>query len=487
VNNQNLTPRPPLHLERGGSAVARGRFTRLDRAVGIASALLLGVIAVVIALGDRVGVTLDSVSPLGTARSTSRIALQFSEAMDRASVEPRLRFEPAITGLVSWAGTTMQLRPASVLIPGTTYTAILEAGAQSETGRALLSEYRFSFTVQPPRVLYMAPADGIPVNVWRVDPAQVADAAQITFSPSGIYDYAISPDGRDLAFTETNSSTGTTDIKRLNLETGALEQLTNCVNATCTTPVWRPDGALIAYERVEIDTGVGGGGGARRVWLLDLSSTPATTRPLFSETQILGFDPQWSADGGRIAVFDPASASILVYDFDDGSIIGVPSRAGSSGALSPDGTKLAYPEVPIVEGVSVRPFLRIVDLNTGAQTDLGTPDDPYEDTRAVWHPDGARLAVARRYLDDRYTRGYQVVLVAPLTNTTETLTDDVRYANNLFWFDPTGTALVIQRYPELDENMQPNSLGRPEIWTLDLATRALTKAATNAFLPRWSP
>lgn len=464
------------------------RFTRFDRAVWIVAAVVIALIGVTIVLGDRVGVTLDSVSPLGTARSTSRILIRFSEPMDRATVEPRFRLEPPVRGAITWTSTTMQFRPAEALQPGATYTAILEAGAQSTTGRAVLSEYRFSFTVQPLRVAYLAPADNIPQNIWLVTTDANPTAQQLTFSPSGIYDYAVSPDGSRVAFAETNTSTGTTDIKILDLETGSLEQVTNCVDASCTSPVWRPDGLSIAYERVDYNTGIANlGSSPRRVWLIDLSTMPATTRPLFNDSQLLGFDPQWSADGARIAVFDPGTAAILVYDFNTGSIIGVPSRAGSSGALSPDGRRLVYPEIPIIDGVSVRPFMRLVELDTGSQTDLSTPDDPFEDTRAVWHPDGVRLAIARRYLDDRYTRGYQIVLLNTQTGALEQLTDDPRYANQFFWFDPTGERLLIQRFPELDANMQPNSTGRPEIWALDLATRTMTLLASNAYLPRWSP
>lgn len=463
-------------------------LSRFDRAVWSAAAVLVALIGVTIALGDRVGVTLDGFSPLGTAHSTSRITIRFNEAMDRQTVEPRFRVEPPLDGAFTWAGTTMQFRPAAAMQPGATYTAILEAGARSQTGRAVLSEYQFSFTVGQPRVAYLAPADGIPQNVWLVDANDPATSQQVTFSPSGIYDYAISPDGTRMAFAETNTETGTTDIKVLDLETGALEQVTNCLEASCTTPVWRPDGNTIAYERVEYNTGVGSfASSPRRVWLIDLTTSPATTRPLFSDTQLLGFDPQWSADGMRIAVFDPGTAAILIYTFTDDTISGVPSRAGSSGALSPDGTRLVYPEIPIVEGGSVRPFLRMVELATGAQTDFGTPTDPYEDSRAVWHPDGVQLAVARRYLDERYTRGYQVVLVNTATGAVEPLTDDPRYANQFFWFDPTGARLLIQRFPELDANMQPNSTGRPEIWALDLATREMMMLASNAFLPRWVP
>jgi Tol biopolymer transport system component len=463
------------------------RLTRFDRAVLIVALVLLALIGATLLLGDRVGVTLIDVSPLGTARSTSVIAIRFSETMDRASVEPRFRLEPPVSGAITWSGPIMRFRPTEAFTPDADYTAVLEAGAQSAAGRAVLSEYRFSFTIAPPRVAYLAPADGVPQNVHLSDPA-LGGQQQLTYSPSGIYDFAVSPDGTRLAFAELNTDTGTADIKLLELATGALQQLTNCQDASCTNPVWRPDGGAIAYERVEYNTGLDNiGASPRRVWLLDLSTTPASTRPLFTESQILGFDPQWSADGSRIAVIDPGAGAILVYDFEQGSIIGVPSRAGSSGALSPDGTRLVYPEITLIDGGAARQFLRVVDLADGSQIDLGTLDDPYEDARAIWHPDGTRLAVARRYLDERHTRGYQIVLINPDTGEIEQLTDDPRYNNQFFWFDPTGTRLLMQRFPELDANMQPNASGRPEIWTLELASREMIMLATNAYLPRWSP
>jgi Tol biopolymer transport system component len=461
-------------------------FNRFDRVVLAVIGLLVAAIVVTVLLGDRVGVTLERVTPLATAHSTSPIIIQFSEAMNRDTVQPRLKIEPELPGEVSWSGATLIYRPAAAMKPGTTYTVTLDDGATSETGRVFLNEYQFSFEVLRPRVAYLYPADDVPQNIWIADPAAPESAQQVTFSPSGIYDFAVSPDGTKIAFAETNPVTQTNDIKLLDLETGGLTQLTNCVDASCTTPAWRPDGNLIAYERVEFNTGLDVGSSPSRIWLLDVASV--ITRPLFQDTQILGYGAQWSADGQRLALVDSASASILVYDFNDGSVAAVPSRAGTSGALSPDGQTLAYPEITSPqEGQAFRSFLRVVGLSTGSQIDLSVPDDPFEDSRAIWHPDGERLAVARRYIDERFTRGYQIFMVNPTDGTSEQLTDDPRYANQFFWFDPTGDQLVIQRFPELDENMQPNNLGRPEIWTLNIETKELIRVATNGYLPRWVP
>lgn len=465
---------------------AFSRLTRFDLIVIAAIAVLIAGISVTILLGDRVGVTLERVTPLGMARSTNRITLQFSETMNRDTVTERLRFEPELPGSVSWNADTLIFTPEEAMPPGTGYTVTLEAGAQSDSGREVLSEYQFSFTVRTPRIAYLFPADDFPQNVWIVDPLVPDSAEQITFSPTGVYDFAISPDGSSIAFAENNPD-GTNDIKLLNFETGALTQLTNCPDSACTTPTWRPDGNTIAYERIDFNSDLAGqvGNSPTRVWILDLTVTPPTTRPLFSELQILGFNAQWSADGSRIAVFDASAGTILVYDFNDSTLIGIPSRAGSSGALSPDGRRLVFPETAIIEGSGARTYLRVADLDSSEVIYLSTPDDGTDDRRAQWRPDGEVLAVSRR--NEAEIRGTQLYLVDPVTGAAERLTNDPRYANDFFWWDPTGTQLVIQRFPELDENMQPNNLGRPEIWTLNTETGEMIQAAVNGFVPRWVP
>lgn len=461
-------------------------FSRFDRFVGAVIVALLLLIGITIALGDRVGVRLARVAPLGTAHSTSPIVLQFNEDMLRDTVEGRLKFEPDLKGTTTWSGRTLLFRPERALDPGSDYTVILEAGAQAESGREVLSAYQFSFTVAPPRIAYLHPADAVP-NIWLVDLDDPDSAEQLTDSPAGIFDFAVSPDGTQIAFAERNPVTQTSDIKLIDLETGGLRQLTNCADADCTTPVWRPDGSVIAYQRVDFNSEFDNVGiSPTRVWVIDLTTSPATTRPLFSDLQILGYSPQWSADGQRIAVYN-RDEGILVYDFSDDSIAVVPSNSGSNGALSPDGTQVVFAQIVIQEGQPARSYLRLADLAEQSIDPLSEPGAPLQDERVVWRPDGQQLAIARRYQDDRWTRGYQIFLMDPDDGSVDQLTDDSRYANGFFSWDPTGAMLVVQRFPELDADGNPNTAGRPEIWSLDVASRDLTRLADNAFHPRWVP
>ncbi|MDZ4770590.1 MAG: Ig-like domain-containing protein [Chloroflexota bacterium] len=461
-------------------------FTRFDRIVWVAAAVLLIAVGATIALGDRVGVEVVRASPVGEGHTTSPIVIAFSEPMDRPTVESVLRTEPPLSGTITWNSETVTFTPDGALLPGSTYTVILEGGARAASGRQVIAEHRFSFEVASLRVGYLFPADGSPQNIWLVDPAVPDAPRQITQSPTGIFDFAVSPNGNEIAFSEANPIDSSYDIKLIDLETGGLRQLTNCLDASCTNPVWHPNGRQLAYERVEYNSGADSiGQSPTRIWLLDLATSPASTRPLFNESQILGYSPQWSADGSRIALYDRASVSTLVHDLTDGRILAVPNPSGAIGALSPDGTRLAYTELILIDGGGSRSSLKIVDLASGSETVLTAPDQGISDQRAQWSPDGMTLAVGRQNPD--VIRGSQIVLVDPDTGAADLLTDDPRYANAFFWYDPTGTQMLVQRFPELGENMQPDPLARPEIWTFDMATGAGIMLARNGFLPRWVP
>ena len=234
-------------------------FTRLDRAVIGFAVVLVALITGTILLGDHVGVEIVQGAPVNKAHSTSPIMIRFKEPMDATSVAAHFRTEPALKGTFSWIGSTMNFRSSEAMKPGNQYTVYLEPGAVSQAGRKVLSEYHYSFTVTPPRIAYLYPADGSPQNIWIVDPADPDHPKQITNSTDGIYNYGISPDGTQIAYAENDRGTGTADIKLLDLASGTVVQLTHCQTAICTTPVWRPDGQMIAYERAENDPQLGTG------------------------------------------------------------------------------------------------------------------------------------------------------------------------------------------------------------------------------------
>ena len=106
------------------SPVSTRRFTPFDRTVFAVLALLILLILVTIALGDRVGVAVESVTPLGEAHSTSPITIRFGERMGQASVTERFRTEPALEGEFAWRGTMLTFHPDEPLAPGIAFPLV---------------------------------------------------------------------------------------------------------------------------------------------------------------------------------------------------------------------------------------------------------------------------------------------------------------------------------------------------------------------------
>ncbi|MDX2139477.1 MAG: Ig-like domain-containing protein [Chloroflexota bacterium] len=465
------------------------RLNAFDQTVVVAAACIAALILGTVLLGDRVGVRIERVSPLGEgARATMPIKIEFSEAMNRDSIGDTLRIVPAIAGEMSWSSSTLIFTPSEPFEPGVSYTVTLTPGARSEANREVIQGVEFSFTIRRPRVAYLSPSDSAPINIWIAEPGVEGSARQLTNSVAGVYNFDVSPDGQYIAYSETSAFSDTEDIRVIDLDTGEIRQVTNCPDSSCTTPIWRPDGQVIAYERVDYNSDLEGVGiSPTRLWLIDVTVVPATTTPLFQDTQVLGYDPQWSGDGSRIALYDRGSQGILIYDFRDDSGISIPTRAGTSGSLSPDGTILLYPEVILQDGQESRSVMQMADLVQNTVVVMPGTDETSSDEWVRWSPDGAQVVVSRNYFDERYTLGSQLMLIDPFTGSVTPLTDDPNFDHGFFSWDANGERLVVQRLPLFDPQGNRDNLARPQIWTLNVTTNELVFVADNAFHPRWVP
>jgi Tol biopolymer transport system component len=332
------------------------------------------------------------------------------------------------------------------------------------------------------QIVYLAPTEG-PFNIWRVDPAQPDQLpVQVTFSETGIFDFSVSPDGRRIAYSEAQDKSGSYDLIQVDLRSGATLKLTNCAveKAVCTTPAWRPDGSAIAYQRRELNDSRGN---VSRIWLLDLTHEPFTTFPLFTDATVLGTDPKWSSNGKRLTFYDLTTQSVLIYNFAATDtamqLQALPDGNGSSGALSPDGSHLVFPELQIT--TPTRAIMRLANLDTGEFRSLTADDELTEDRAALWDTDGKHVIITRRYLDERFTPGDQVYEVDSETGTIQPLIFDPAYQHSSPSWSPDGTQLVLHRYL-----MQGgDSDTTPEIWLYTLKTKSLIRLVSDGFYPLW--
>ncbi|MCK4599319.1 Ig-like domain-containing protein [Candidatus Bipolaricaulota bacterium] len=78
-----------------------------------------------------------------------------------ANLPNPLAFDPAIDGSGEWLNTSIYLfTPAKPLTGGTTYTAGVAAGLTDTTGGILAEDYLWTFSTQPPDVVWISPDEG---------------------------------------------------------------------------------------------------------------------------------------------------------------------------------------------------------------------------------------------------------------------------------------------------------------------------------------
>ena len=301
-------------------------------------------------------------------------------------------------------------------------------------------------------------------------------ATQLTTSEFGVEDFAIAPEGVAIAYSRYNDNS-TTDIWLHDLRSGEDFRLTDCINASCGQPSWRADGELIAFTRTEFEATE-----IQRIWTVNPTTTE--TRSLFDDPYITGHSPRYAPAGNRIALFATNPLGILVYDFPTQLREVVQSRQGSPGSFSSDGLTLSYPIM--VRGALGATFftqLETVELLSDTHTAItGAPDTPIEDVAGYWRPGHeGKMAVIRRFLDDRFTEGHQVYMLNLRTGEERPLIVDADYTHGSLKWSGDGQQLLVQRFALTDPNASP------EIWLYDMQADDLRRIAEDAiagdFLP----
>ncbi len=463
--------------------LARLEMDRLDWIVWSALLALGVATGLVLLRGDQVGVRVSGIVPAPDSVGVStraEIRLTFDEPMDQTSVERRFRITPEVNGKLSWRGRTLVWRPRQGLAADTRYLVTVWANARSAQGRRLKEDLTWAFHTGHPRVLFMSVGDVS--QLYEVETDGLS-ARQLTHLEDGssLWDYAVSPDGSQVAFGLVRADASAVDLWLMNADGSDARQLLACEASQCSGATWSSDGRRLAYERRELNVQLGSvvvGPGPSRVWLLDLSS--GQTRPLFQDSQMLGYAPRWSPDGSRLGYFDP-QGGVRVVDLDSGDSQLIPNQLGEMGAWSPDGQTLVLVDMAFA-GESYRSHLIRADLAGGITHNLSGGETEASDSAPAWSPTGEWIAFGRKALaDGTPTPGQQLWLMRPDGSEAHPLvTDPQAHLGGIAW-SPDGRAIAYLRF----QLMQADA--RPEIWFVPLDGSEPIKLTGNGTLPSWSP
>ncbi len=139
----------------------------------------------------------------------------------------------------------------------------------------------------PADVYFLAGDENGPAQVWRL-PKDGGPPMQLTQEPGGIVDFAVSPDGTQIAYTAGN------ELVVANVSAGGRKVLARLstqdpYRPLAAHPAWSPDGTQIAYVQDGLWLIPAAGGEPRQL--------VADRRPAQQVNTVLYLRPAWSPDG----------------------------------------------------------------------------------------------------------------------------------------------------------------------------------------------
>ncbi len=459
----------------------------LDRVAGAVIVLLLISITIVILRGDQVGVQIVSRNPADGADGVGTrafLALTFSEAMPSRALDDLVSIMPLLTGTLRWNGAAaVFFQPAQAWQSDTAYTVTLKAGARSDRGRELLREVTWTFRTGHPRVVYLSPATSVG-DLYVRDVGVAAAPQRITSEPYGVFDFAVSPDGKRIVYSATRDKSGARDLWVIAPDGSQRERIMTCDEQVCQAPSFSADGTRIAFQRHNLIQGVlGKSPGPSRIWLYDFTNN--TFVALSGDSQELGNMPRWAPTGEKLSYYDPVNDAVSIVDVGTGDKVQLPSVLGDSGTWSPNARELIYPDLRALDNGQFNQMLR-ADLVDAVITQV-MPLSNTNDASITWSPLGSMIAFTRQRTGaSGATGGFmafgpQIWVSTPQGESAHPLTDDPGFTYGGLSWSPDGVWIVAVR-----NNLQmPNP--KPEVWLVRSDGSQVVRLAEDATIPAWLP
>jgi TolB protein len=296
----------------------------------------------------------------------------------------------------------------------------------------------------------------------------------LTPAEVSVWDFAPSPDGRLIAYGALGEM-GFSDLRLIDLASGQDRPLLTCENASCSGPSWSSNGQYLAYTRRSVNAFASGLLSPPRIWILDVES--GETAAIFSDSQRLGLEARWSADGEWLCFVAPEEQKLAVINLTAGSAgetgqtAFYPTATGETCAWDRSRRRL-YTTDFRQSGDEWMTHLIAIDVESGEQVELSGAGSAtlalVHDSSAVPSADGAWLAFRRKELEGPgATRGSQIWRMRPDGTEATALTADPAYDHGPPVWSPDGRFLITRRFPVRGPDVVPS------LWLIDVETGAL--------------
>ncbi|HVN55577.1 MAG TPA: Ig-like domain-containing protein [Anaerolineaceae bacterium] len=433
--------------------------------------LIVLLIGLVLARGDQVGAQVAATYPAdgGLVSARGQVGVAFKQSMRADTFADRFRIQPETAGQVIWEGNTLWFRPSKPFAPGTAYSVEISPGGLSKDGRVFKQDLRFRFQIRPVEVLYLSVGEENP-NLWRKSTSG-GDAIQLTFTSGGVYDYAASPDGGQIAYSALNTQKGT-DLWLVGRDGKQNRQLASCGPDRCIQAAWTPDGRQLVYERKKAGPTQTANGAPGGIYSVDLASSSSAF--LFP-----GADPSWSPDGQWLVASDPKGSRIGITNVDTGEQVQVQASLDQVPTWFPDGSKILYSNLQVSLGIPQERVYAIDFQSKQVSPILNDDVEQVEYTLPAISPDGQWMVTSLHLMAGGQTR--QLWLMDIHGKQRKAITHDELVNYSHYSWDPWGKSILFQQFS------MGSSDALPQVSVWDRETGQIHLLAEAAALPEWLP
>lgn len=454
--------------------ISRLKSLTLDQAMLGLVLVLVVAIGLVLLGGTQAGILVSVDLTEAGQGPFEAITLAFSVPVSEAEVESRFSLDPQSGGRFEWPDPqTLRFVPSG-LQPDTRYELVLRSGEIGLNNESLRREKSWSFRTRAPLIAYTSAPVG-ENELWVVG-LDGGGAHRLVDPENTVFNYDVSPDGEFLILAMF-SLQNRADLWRVDRDGQNLEMLLDCGGGICSTPAISPDGKLVAYTREAPGITPNSSLSAPRIHILDLANRQ--DRPLFSDSQIIGYGPTWSPDGKWVTSYDGIQDIIRVVSIETGEQVSLQSVVGGAVSWSPDSTRLAFRTIEEGE-TDLNTVVMLADFTSGEISYLigkGSRLD-YQYSALAWSPvNEDELILGLRPVPEEPSTG--LWLINPKLLEGQMFAQEENYSYYDPRWDPWGKAVLLQQ-------LRLGAAYRTEIAFWEPGMSA-PRVLAEGFSPRWLP
>ena len=449
--------------------------------IGIAVFILLAVLLLIYLISRSRTISIECVncgeetgiSPLGY------LVFDFSKDIIPEQLDQVVEIFPNIKGNWVWLDENRLRWIADVpMHPGQEINITFSPGKIGKKEEEIRKAVNWDLNVRPASILALkSPQEG-GQEVYFSEYQSNPELEQLTFTNGKVYDYAPSPSGETIIFSEENDHNGL-DLWIINRDGSDLHKVLDCGESRCSSPAWSPDMEEIAYVRETGIVDLEANSKYSGVWILNLASSETT--PLFEEPQDINFNPVWSPNGEWLSFWNSREEKIILFNQSSAETVLLDSAKGDPGCWSADGSLLYYPDLTFIQA-EFRHVILKADLTQSTIETIAVGENESEwlsyDNPAC-HPTENLIAVFAQ--PNLKIPGKKVMVINPESGERETVSDDlIRIPGYLSW-SPSGDSLLFQM------NSFSSTQVESAVWVWDKDSGQSRQILEAVHLPAWLP